>query len=253
MAGLSEVQKGRTSFISHRLSSIKLQAQLVMHYVSVGSQATVMSNQRAPYPRRMASLYVTQALTVQGILLPIPAIGLISCIVWLEDRVVTASHTGRWPSSNPPTFCTSAIFLPLVLLTWENIQGWQGMRPVPYTAVYIPPGYIGNLVIKSPLKVQECCLMVTHLLWLGCLWMVYGEHHKACRRGRRQYEIITACERFHDCEPREGMIASCDPSRALPFQYNELALIAFSLTFAGRIQILTPATYNTDMIHTRSR
>ena len=77
------------------------------------------------------------------------------------------------------------------------------MRPVPYTAVYIPPGYIGNLVIKSPLKVQECCLMVTHLLWLGCLWMVYGEHHKACRRGRTQYESITACEHFHDCEPEK--------------------------------------------------
>ena len=43
------------------------------HYISVGRQATVMSNQRAPYPRRTASLYVTQTLTVQGILLPIPA------------------------------------------------------------------------------------------------------------------------------------------------------------------------------------
>ena len=117
-------------------------------------------------------------------------LGHISCIGWLEGRVASV------------TFCTST--LGITHTRKDTKLGYvcrEADNELVSTLQYILQSsrvYFDPTIMKSPLKVQECyCFMVTHLLRLRCLWMVHGEHHKACRRGRRQYGITTACEHLH--------------------------------------------------------
>ena len=225
------------------------------HYVSLGSQATVMSNQRGPYLIRTAVTHYAGHTSVNAMHL-----GLISCIVRLEDGVVTASHTGLLAFFESTYILYLCHFSTLGITHMRKYARGQGMRPVNYIAVHLKSGNLVSTLTQS--------LWSRHWRYKSVVWWL----HTFSGWGASGWSTENITKPAGEGEDNIGssqpvnvcMIVSPEKvwqhhvilAKPSPFNTNSYimnGLLCFQSDIAGRIQIMTPATYNTDMVHPHSR